>query len=154
MGPKTVYPSELVLWNKIYTPAELKRLTALFDRAEKLAARDALVLKRIKFVRGEMLQPMLKEAAAYQQLTDAVEGWKFSVGERKKELIIDGSPEDPGWQDVPELALSGLNGAAAEVETVVKVLYDKDNFYFLFRNLGQLQRREPYGLRQPRSSAW
>ena len=133
MGPKTVYPSELVLWNKIYTPAELKRLTGLFDRAEKLAARDALVLKRIKFVRGEMLQPMLNEAAAYRQLTDSVEGWKFPVSERKKQLTIDGSPDDPGWQDVPELAMSGLNGAPAEVETGVKMVYDKENFYFLFR---------------------
>ena len=115
MGPKTVYPSELVLWGSIYTPAELKRLTALFDRAEKLAAKDAVYLKRIKFVREEMLRPILEQAAAYYQVTDAVQSWKFFIGERKGQITVDGSPEDPGWRDATEMYLSGLNGAPAEV---------------------------------------
>ena len=38
LGPLSVYPSEMEMWETVYTPAERTRLTGLLDKAEKAVA--------------------------------------------------------------------------------------------------------------------
>ena len=132
-GPKTIYPSELILWSKIYSPAEMKRLNGLFDRAEKLAAKDKLVLARIKFVRKEFMEPLTAEAEKFHRANDAVRSWRFAIPEFKGK----GKPSGKEWQAAPAFHLAGLDlrkreAKPAEVSTAVRVMYDAENFYFRF----------------------
>ena len=127
-GPKTIYPSELVLWSEIYSPAEMKRLNGLFDQAEKLAAKDPLLLARIKFVRREFMDPLTAEAEKFNRANDAVRAWRFAIPEFKGQ----GAPSEKEWTAAPAFHLSGLGGKAAEVRTAAKVMYDAKNFYFRF----------------------
>ena len=127
-GPRIVYPSELVLWNEIYSPAEIKRLNGLFDQAEKLAKKDKLVLERLRFIRREFFGPLLAEAEKFRKVNDAVRSWRFAIPEFKGE----GAPSDKEWAAAPAFHLSGLGGKTAEVPTVARAMYDAENFYFRF----------------------
>ena len=127
-GPKTIFPSELVLWSKIYSPEELKRLNGLLDQSEKLAAGDKLVLARLKLLREELLGPLMAEAAKFRKANDATSSWQFPMGEFKGQ----GAPADGDWAKVKGFHLAGLQGSPSEVSTVVKAMYDAKNFYFRF----------------------
>ena len=127
-GPKALYPSELVLWNEIYSPSELKRLTALFDQAEKLAVNNKLVLERLRFIRQEFLNSILAEAEKFRNANDAVKNFSFPITCFKGK----NAPSPRDWQQVKPFYLGGAQGAKTEVATQVKVMYDADNFYFLF----------------------
>ena len=127
-GPKSVYPSELVLWGEIYSPAELKRLSGLFDEAEKRAARDALALERVRFIRKEMLGPILAEAEKFRAANDAATSWNFPM----KAFEGSGAPSEKDWAGASVFHLAGFQGAPSEVPTTVRVLYDAENFYFRF----------------------
>ena len=127
-GPKTIYPSELILWTKIYSPEEMKRLAGLFDQAEKLAAKDKVYLERVKFIRKEFFGPMLKEANRFTEMNDAAKAWRASMTEYKGK----GAPTAKDWEKAPVYSLSGMNGKPAEVRTGVRTLFDSENFYFRF----------------------
>ena len=127
-GPKAVYPSELVLWREIYSPRELKRLTALFDEAEKLAAKDKLVLERLRFIRKEFLDSITAEAEKFRNASDSVKNFTFSV----KEFKGKGTPDASEWKKVQPFFLTGSQGGRTDVSTEVRFLYDKKNFYFRF----------------------
>jgi len=134
LGPATIYPSDLVLWSKIYSPDELKRLSGLFDQAEKLAAKDPDkdYLARVKFARREILDSILNQAAVYTQANDSVKAWRGAMQECRTPVKIDGNLDEEAWKNAPSFALHGLNGKPAEVKTGVKVLFDQENFYFGF----------------------
>jgi hypothetical protein len=132
-GPKTIYPSELILWSKIYSPAELKRLNGLFDKAEKLAAKDKLRLERIRFVRKEFMEPLMAEADKFNSANDAVKAWTFPVKAVKKGIKIDGKLDDEDWKNAPVFHLSGLNGKPVDVMSTARMTYDKENFYFALK---------------------
>ena len=132
-GPKTIYPSELILWSKIYSPDELKRLNGLFDKAEKLAAKDKLRLERIRFVRKEFMEPLMAEADKFNSANDAVKAWTFPVKAVKKGVKIDGKLDDEDWKNAPVFHLSGLNGKPVEVMSTARMTYDKENFYFALK---------------------
>ena len=127
-GPKTIYPSELILWSEIYSPAEMKRLNGLFDQAEKLAAKEKLVLERIKFVRREFMEPLTAEAEKFHKANDAVRAWRFAITKFEGR----GAPSEKEWAAAPAFHLSGLGGKPAEVSTAAKMMYDAKNFYFRF----------------------
>ena len=132
-GPKTIYPSELVLWSKIYSPDEMKRLNGLFDQAEKLAAKDKFLLERIKFVRKEFMEPLTAEADKFARANDAVRAWRFAI----PKFGGKGTPSEKEWAAAPAFHLSGIDlkhGGArpAEVATAARAMYDAENFYFRF----------------------
>lgn len=132
LGPVTVYPSDLVVWSKIYSPAEIRRLNGLFDEAEKLAAKSPEYLERVKFLRKEMWQPTLKAAENYCDLSKAAEKWSVVMPEAKTAPVIDGKLDDPAWKQTGAFFLTPLKGTPATVKTSVRVLCDKENFYFGF----------------------
>ncbi len=131
-GPKTIYPSDLILWTEVYSPKELKRLNDLFNQSEKLASKDKLCLARIKLIRQEMLDPIMKEAKKFADTNSALQAWSFYVPEGHLPIRVDGSLSDEAWKKAETFNLFGLNGTPSEVKTTVKFLYDKDFFYFGF----------------------
>ena len=127
-GPKTIYPSELVLWSEIYSPEEMKRLNGLFDQAERLATQDKIVLERLRFVLTEFMEPLEAEAEKFRKVNDAARAWRFPMAEFKGEA----SPTDDDWAGVDGFYLAGLKGTPVEVTTIAKAMVDANNFYFRF----------------------
>ncbi len=127
-GPKTIYPSELVLWSKIYSPEEMERLSGLFDQAESLAAKDSVIVERLRFVRTEFMEPLLAEAEKFRKTNDAARAWRFAMAEYKG----DASPADKDWEAVKGFHLIGLKETPVEVTTIAKAMFDANNFYFRF----------------------
>jgi hypothetical protein len=127
-GPKTIYPTELILWGKIYSPQVLKELDSLFDKAEKLAAKEKTYLDRVRFIRKEFFGATLKAAAVFNDMNSAAKAWRFPM----TRFTGKGVPAAKDWNAAQKLWLSGLMGKPAEVKTAVRVLYDEKNFYFRF----------------------
>lgn len=127
-GPKTIYPSELILWTQIYSPEEVGKLDALFDQAEKLAAKAPVFLERVRFIRREFLEPIRKESAVFNDMNNAAKAWRAPMTEFKGK----GAPAPADWAKAEPLHLSGMTGKPAEVKTVVRALFDAENFYFRF----------------------
>ena len=132
LGPKTVYPSDLELWNEIYSPAVMARLGKLFDESEKLTAKTPEYLERVKFMRREIFGELKKASDAYHEANSAVKHWRAVIPETKSAPRIDGVLDDPAWRNANVLTLAPLRGTPAEVRTTVKVMHDKENFYFGF----------------------
>ena len=134
VGPVTTPPSEYKLWNTIYSPKEVKRINGLFDQAEKLAAKDKDALERIRMVRKSLWGPLDDAAASYFRKAAAVDQWHSSIGTLKanEKITIDGKGDEAAWQNAPVTALMPLQKNEADVQTYLKMLADKENFYFLF----------------------
>ncbi|NLZ64171.1 MAG: hypothetical protein GX902_10225, partial [Lentisphaerae bacterium] len=133
-GPKANPPTEYQIWNEIYSPAEISRIAALLTKAETQVATEPEALKRVRFMRAQMWQPVEQGAEDYIRKTQAVDKWTavlhtVPAGEK---IVIDGAGTDVAWQSAAEVELLALGKDAVEVHTKVKMLQDADNFYFLF----------------------
>lgn len=134
IGPVSSPPSEYKIWNSIYSPKVVKKINALFDKAEKLAAADKGAVERIREVRRSLWGPVLKASNDYFRKAAAVDEWKTGVGLLKgnEKILIDGKGDEAAWKNAPAVTLLPLLKNEIEVKTTVKLLADKENFYFLF----------------------
>ena len=130
LGPRPVCPSYFDLWQKIYSPAELKRLNTLFDRAEKKAANAPESLKRVKFMRRELLGPILDGAEEFRKNANDRKLWTLYASPIQTKLKIDGKLDEAEWKKAIPVWLYPNRGLfKVEVHTRVKMLFDKDNYY-------------------------
>ena len=132
LGPQTVYPSEMKVWNTIYTEEEVKRISARFDEGEKRTARTPEFLNKLKILRKEMWQPLLETRSTYTSVAQAVERWNAFMAETPKAPVIDGKADEEVWQKAEVLTLIAAYGRPIKVRNTVRTLRDKDNFYFAF----------------------
>ena len=65
IGTVNMAPSEYRVWTELYSPAKLKPLAALVDRAASAVPADSLEAKRIALMRREILDPMVRHATDY-----------------------------------------------------------------------------------------
>ena len=132
-GPETFYPSELVLWDKIYTAEEVQRISDLFAKSKKLAAGKPLYLKRINMIEKEMWLPTVRAAEKFRKTQNHSANWRTEMKTAAGAIKIDGKLNDAAWRKAPVIYLSPLKeNHKAEVKTIVRMLQDKDNFYFAF----------------------
>ena len=134
IGPVTTPPSEYKLWHTIYSPKDIKYINALFDKAAKLASADKSAVERIKIVRKSLWGPLVKASGDYFRKASAVDMWRTPVKllNANEKVLIDGKGDDAVWKDAPSIALLPLQKNEVEVHTFVKLMADKENFYFLF----------------------
>ena len=120
-GPVTRFPSDIELWTKHYGTAFIRKIDALFARAEKLAAKEKDSLARVRFMRREWWGPVKA----------AREKWLKSVSAREKWTAV--MPENK-WSEPLFLLPLCANGVMppAEVRTRVWMKRDAENFYFKF----------------------
>lgn len=76
MGPKVKLPGDLELWTKIYSPEKLARFEKLFDQAALAAEPDKEAVERVKFIRGQILEPLLKAQKKFQERQSSVGSWR------------------------------------------------------------------------------
>lgn len=129
-GESWLMPPRHEIWSKIYTPAKIAELNSLFDKAEKAAANDKDSLKRIRFIRREMWQPVLDEAAAFGNIKVNRSAWTLHSSDAKK-ITFDGKLNEKEWHSAHAIWLQpNRSWQTVQVNTKVKMLQDKDFFYF------------------------
>ncbi|MBR4663710.1 MAG: hypothetical protein IKO93_07545, partial [Lentisphaeria bacterium] len=72
-------PSEIELWNDIYSPAKLAEYSKLFDQAEKKTS--GAERQRIQFIRREFFGKMLEGSRKFIAARQSMENWKIRPGE-------------------------------------------------------------------------
>ena len=137
LGPVNARLSQTELWEKVYTPKELKFVSSLFDKAEKECASAPEALKRVKFIRQEIWQHTLDGAAAFWKQFDDRESWQAFMPPVKGKITLDGKLNESDWVKAPAVWMLSRNlgkdkSGRVEVQTKVKMLHDKENFYFGF----------------------
>ena len=95
LGPQSERKSEYELFMRIYTPALLDRLDALFAAAERKVSAGSLEARRVAFARENLYEPLRKRARAYQANTDVKRGLERDAKSTAKNLIENGSFSEP-----------------------------------------------------------
>ena len=131
VGPQAVPPSDYELWEKIYSPAELKKFDALFDEAASLAKGDPGAEKRIAYFRKYILNTIRE--ASEQYFRNAADVGKLAYDgkslERGETIVIDGRLDDPAWKKAPEEWLVPLKGDVSEAGTRFRLMKDARYLY-------------------------
>ena len=131
-GDNWKIPTRREVWTKIFSPEKIKEIGGLLDQAEKAAAKDPEALKRVKFMRNELWQPVLDGARAFLSETANRTAWTLCASEAGK-ITLDGKLSEQAWKKADAVWLAASRaGLKTEVQTRVKMLQDADNFYFGF----------------------
>jgi hypothetical protein len=131
-GPVIKIPTRRDVWTKILSPEKIKEISALLDQAEKAVAKDPQSLKRVRFMRNELWQPVIMGQEAFQAETANRTAWTMNAGEADK-ITLDGKLNEEAWKKAEEVWLTANpTTKKTEVQTRVKMLQDGGNFYFGF----------------------
>ena len=112
LGPMVKLPNDFEVWSKIYSPAKLKELDNYITRARSAAAKDPLAVKRLEFMRREMLGPIKNAAAVFAKSKELMGSWNFHL---------------PG-----KVGLRPYKGEVCDVTTSLEAKEDAENFIFTF----------------------
>jgi hypothetical protein len=135
LGPVNIVPSEYVLWENIYSTQQIEDLSKLFDKAERLAAKDKPALGRVKFIRDKFLGGIIRAAKQYRAIKNELADLQFQLNSVKvgEKIVIDGRLDDKAWQTSNKVYLLPYRkGKVAKVKTVVYGLKDDKYLYFGF----------------------
>ena len=67
IGVANIVPSEFRIWTELYSPARLKPLVALFEKAEASVSAGSMEARRIALMKSEVLDPMVKRSEEYNR---------------------------------------------------------------------------------------
>ena len=95
-GPQNLPITQYSVWTHLYPPAEIKRLSALFDLAEKKVQKDAMSLKRVKFFRERFLDVMAKHCKEYHAMSNNAAEVRLVVAKRSGEQDLTKPIRIPG----------------------------------------------------------
>ena len=121
-GPKTFFPSTVELWTKYYGDAFFAKVNALFAKAEKNVAKDKEALKRVRFMRAELLGKILTAREKWLRSVSARDHWSGVMPAKEWGKPIWLLPMKDRNHNIPRL----------EVKTAVYMKHDADNYYFKF----------------------
>ena len=76
LGPRVQIPGDREIWTKIYSAEKLARFGKLFDEAQRAAADDPGALERLKFIREQMIGPLLAAQKKYSSTQNALDSWR------------------------------------------------------------------------------
>lgn len=130
-GPDVLWPTDLELWNNIYSEKEIARINALFAEAKKLCAKDKLCLARVNLIEKEMWQPTCRAASEFKSSQASSSNWQTDMPQITGIApVIDGKLDDAAWKKAGKLYLAPLKkDAVAEVKTIIHLMHDKDFYY-------------------------
>ncbi|NCO35740.1 MAG: hypothetical protein AUJ92_05885 [Armatimonadetes bacterium CG2_30_59_28] len=119
---------DMMMGKCLERPGVQSRLNSLLTQAEKAAARDELVLKRVR--RDGDFFRWCWEGSHQEYLSKRPK--ETSAGRRAGKMVVDGSFDEEDWRKVEFTTNFIVNDGetAAEPQTYVKMLYDADNLYF------------------------
>ena len=112
LGPRVQMPGDRDIWTKVYSPEKLARFEKLFVRAQGAAAADKEAVERIKFIREQILGPLLDAQEKFQSIQGSVDSWRVYC---------------PG-----SVWLRPYKGEVNEVNTKVDIAKEEDALIFRF----------------------
>lgn len=112
LGPRVQVPGDRDIWTRVFSPEKLAGFEKLFDQAQKAAAGDQGAVERIKFIRQEILGPIIAEQNKFQAAQSSVDSWRVYC---------------PGT-----VYLRPYKGEVNEVNTRVDIAKGKDALVFRF----------------------
>ena len=110
LGGRDIVAQYRELWTEIFTEERIKRFDGYFDAAEKAAQNDPDALKRIRFMREQVFDPVRTQWRTYRENQNSLDTWQAPV---------------PGT-----VHLRPRKGQVNEVNTVVKLGETGDAFVF------------------------
>lgn len=133
LGPQSVPPTEFQIWNKIFSPVEMKRIDGLFARAEKSAGSQEAA-ERVRYIHRRFWSPVEQKAAEYRRRSAGKEEWTAPVPEilNAGTMTVDGLADEPVWKTLAPVWLLPLNSDKAQVQTTIRMFRDRDNWWFFF----------------------
>lgn len=110
-------------------PGAEKRLVGYLDEADKLAGDDPVLKNRIVSDRNFLNQFWIQEADKLKERMSAQND--VPITKREGEITIDGVLDEADWRKARRVTgFQTKEGSEPVEETIVKVLYDEDNWYF------------------------
>ena len=137
LGEKWKVPTLYEIWTRIYSPQKVREISTLLDQAEKAVASDPESLKRVKFIRKEIWEPVATASKTFSDDVSDRSAWTLHPGQAEG-ITLDGKLDESAWKkaetvwlNVNPLVRFGKADKVA-VHTRVRMLQDGDNFYFGF----------------------
>ena len=132
LGPVFGKASDLECWRNIYSASERKNLAALFDQAEKLAAKTPGPLSRVKLFRKLFLDEILKHGAQFDNQIAGVKHFSGDAARLKdgEKITIDGVLDEPVWKN-GGIYLQNIRGKNTDLSRVM-LAADSENLYVAF----------------------
>ena len=100
LGPRTQVPSRAELWGRVYSKAELDRLSGLFDAARDAVPEGSIEARRIALMRENFLDPLLAEGLkAVEMMSVEKAQARRKANPPKRNIVVNGSfdPDGGGW---------------------------------------------------------
>ena len=133
-GPKTVQIADFDVWTKRYPESVMKKMEGFLKAAEAAVPKNSMEAARIRFIKREVWKTVVDRRQAFMETLDQKDSWRMVAAEAKSPVVIDGQLNDKAWKNAEPIHLTRFGKGAVEVKTVVRMLYDKENFYFAFEN--------------------
>ncbi len=133
-GPKTVMISDFDIWTKRYNENVMKKMESFLNAAEAAVPKNSMEAARIRFIRREVWQTAVDRRRKFMETLDQKDSWRMVAAEAQSPILIDGKLDDRAWKNASPIHLTRFGKGEVEVNTIVKMLYDKENFYFAFEN--------------------
>lgn len=128
LGPVSHPPSENVIWEQIYSDATLADLRKLFDEAEKATKDEPECLKRIVFMRRNLLGKIIEAKNDYLRKQKKLDDLVFEVTPLKEEIVIDGEIGDE-WRNASRVAMVPLKDDTALTSTEILAFWTENDLY-------------------------
>jgi hypothetical protein len=134
LGPTSVPPGAHDLWTEIYSETELQAMDALFDQAQALAASDPDSLKRVVFMRAQLLDPLKQSRQDYIGQLRQLAGLRCQAPllDERQIIQVDGRDLEPAWTLAQILTLQPMPARTPNtqpVQTNVRLLRDARQLY-------------------------
>ena len=130
LGPQAIQPTDMEVWEKIYSPAEFKQFRKWFAEAASLAADDPDARKRVEYFSKYFLGQMEKGADAYNRTRQGVAQLGYNAGKAFEPVVIDGKLDDAAWKNTEFAWLLPMKEQKNEVNTQFKICRDSKYLYF------------------------
>ncbi|MBQ9755095.1 MAG: DUF4838 domain-containing protein [Lentisphaeria bacterium] len=133
-GPKTVMVPDLEIWTKRYSESMMKKMEGFIKAAEAAVPKNSMEYARIRFIKREVWQTVVEQRKRFMETMDQKDSWRMTAVPVEGRIVIDGKLNDKAWNKALPIQLTRFGKGEVNVKTVVRMLYDKENFYFAFEN--------------------
>ena len=135
VGSIPVVPSDRDIWQKIYSPEFLQKLSAKFDAAEKTSQDDPEVLERIRFIRRQLLLPMQQYSATFLARSGDILGLRITLPTVQQPVKLDGVLNETAWKQASLITLRAFKPEPGQLypATNALIMEDAQNLYLGIR---------------------
>jgi Domain of unknown function (DUF4838)/Carbohydrate family 9 binding domain-like/Glycosyl hydrolase family 67 N-terminus len=134
LGPSWAPASLFEVWEKVYSPAEIKRLDNEFIKALKLTTGNTQAQARIKYMRQKFIKPLKIRSKEYMQRKQSAMSLTAKVKQVTGAIVIDGRLDDQAWQKSEQFTLTPYkDNKQQRVKTSIRLLRQNNTLYVGFK---------------------